>query len=397
MTSIVATIGASAAEIAATTEAFARELAPTAAARDRAGGVPKAERDALRRSGLLTLAIPSQFGGHGASWPVIASAVRTIARVDGSLAHVFGFQHLLLATVRLFGTPAQFERWARATVERRWFWGNALNPLDDRARLGVVDDHFVLHGDKSYCSGAGDADVLVVSGIDERLGRLAVAVLPADRPGIVTHGDWQAMGQRQTDSGTVSFREVVVHGDELLRDPGPLGSTFATLRPCIAQLLLCNVYLGIAEGALAAGVDATQARTRPWVSSGVADVADDPYVLATLGELHAELVAAAAVTDAAAVALERAWSRADALTPDERGAAAIAIAAAKIVDTRAGLAVANGIFDATGARAAASSLGLDRHWRDLRTHTLHDPVDYKRRDVGRWLLTGAWPTPSFYA
>jgi alkylation response protein AidB-like acyl-CoA dehydrogenase len=55
------------------------------------------------------------------------------------------------------------------------------------------------------------------------------------------------------------------------------------------------------------------------------------------------------------------------------------------------------MFDPAGARATSARLGLDRFWRNLRTHTLHDPVDYKRRDLGRWYLTGAWPTPSFYS
>ncbi|HSY21441.1 MAG TPA: acyl-CoA dehydrogenase family protein, partial [Polyangiaceae bacterium] len=104
----------------ATAEALASDFAATAVQRDRAGGTPKHERDLLRASGLLTLIIPAELGGGGASWATALRTVRAIARADGSLAHVFGFQHLLLATVRLFGTGAQFESLARATVEGRW-------------------------------------------------------------------------------------------------------------------------------------------------------------------------------------------------------------------------------------------------------------------------------------
>jgi alkylation response protein AidB-like acyl-CoA dehydrogenase len=103
------------------------------------------------------------------------------------------------------------------------------------------------------------------------------------------------------------------------------------------------------------------------------------------------------LVDAAATALDRVWLRGDKLTPDERGESAVAIAAAKIITTRVGLDVATRIFDATGARATSARFGLDRFWRDLRTHTLHDPIDYKLRDVGRWWLTGEWPKPSFYS
>ena len=205
------------------------------------------------------------------------------------------------------------------------------------------------------------------------------------------------MGQRQTDSGSVSFDAVPVQDVEILADPGPLGSTFATLRPLIAQLSLSNVYLGIAEGALATARSATRQRGRAWFSSGVELVVDDPYVLATLGDLFAQIEAARHLTDAASTALDRVWLRGENLTADERGECAVAIAAAKIITTRVGLDVATRIFDATGARATSARFGLDRFWRDLRTHTLHDPVDYKLRDVGRWWLTGEWPKPSFYS
>src|SRR6478736_6455313 len=82
---------------------LARAFARTAAERDRRGGTPKAERDALRASGLLAAILPTELGGLGADWGTTLRAVRAIAHADGSLAHVFGFQHLLLATVLLFG------------------------------------------------------------------------------------------------------------------------------------------------------------------------------------------------------------------------------------------------------------------------------------------------------
>ena len=378
-------------------EALADDFAASAVRRDRTGGVPKHERDALRASGLLALIIPDSLGGGGASWATTLRAVRAIARADGSLAHVFGFQHLLLSTVRLFGTRAQFESLARGTTEGRWFWGNALNPLDPRTTLERAGGEFVLRGEKSFCSGAGDADVLVVSATDAVTRKLVVAAIPADRPGIIVHGDWDNMGQRQTDSGSVTFEDVTIREADILAVPGPLGSTFATLRPLIAQLTLCNVYLGLGEGALAAARTATRARTRAWFASGVERIEDDPYVLATFGDLVAEIEAARYVVEGAGAALDRAWAGGERLTVEERGKVAIATAAAKIATTRASLEVANRMFDVAGARATSARLGLDRYWRDLRTHTLHDPLDYKRRDLGRWYLTDCWPVPTFYS
>jgi alkylation response protein AidB-like acyl-CoA dehydrogenase len=378
-------------------ERIAKVFEQTAVARDERGGTPKRERDLLRESGLLALAIPTELGGWGAAWPEIFAVVRRLARVDGSVAHVFGFQHLLLATVRLFADPSQWRVWFADTAAHQKFWGNALNPLDPRTTLEWSGDDGVIDGEKSFCSGALDSDMLIVSAIDQTTKKLAIFAIPSDRPGIQLREDWDNMGQRQTDSGSARFERVQVRRSELLATPGPLGSTFASLRPCIAQLVLANIYLGIAQGAFEAAREYTRGSTKAWFMSGVERASDDPYVLRTYGELWTELEAARALTDEAARAFEHAWQRGDALTPEERGAASIAIALAKVKTTRAGLDTANRMFEVMGARATAGKARLDRFWRNLRTHTLHDPVDYKLRDLGAWALSDVLPTPSFYS
>jgi alkylation response protein AidB-like acyl-CoA dehydrogenase len=378
-------------------ERVANVLAETAVARDERGGTPKAERDLLRQSGLLTLAIPSELGGWGATWPEIFAVVRRLAKVDGSVAHVFGFQHLLLATLRLFADSSQWRPWFADTVQHNWFWGNALNPLDQRTSLEWRDDVGVINGDKSFCSGALDSDMLIVSAIDQDTRKLVIAAIPTDRPGITLREDWDCIGQRQTDSGSSRFEQVRIGRHELLATPGPLGSTFASLRPCIAQLVLANIYVGIAQGAFEAARSHTTPQTKAWFTSGVERALEDPYVIRTFGELWVELEAARALTDEAARALENAWQRGDALTPRERGEAAVAIALAKVKSTRAGLETASRIFEPMGARATAGAARLDRFWRNLRVHTLHDPVDYKLRDIGAWALSDVPPTPSFYS
>ncbi len=134
---------------ALTVAELCRVFASTAVARDQLGGTPKAERDLLRDSGLLALSIPEHLGGAGASWSETLGIVRQIAQVDSSVAHVFAFHHLLLATALLFGQPAQWQPWFEATIKQRWFWGNALNPLDSqfglRCRVGGGIARVVSH------------------------------------------------------------------------------------------------------------------------------------------------------------------------------------------------------------------------------------------------------------
>ncbi|MET0594501.1 MAG: acyl-CoA dehydrogenase family protein [Polyangiaceae bacterium] len=377
--------------------AIAAVFAKTAAERDERGGTPKEERDLLRKSGLLGLSIPTEFGGLGASWAETMRAVRILSRADSAVGHIFGFHHLLLATTRLFGKREQWAPLYTDTARHAWFWGNALNPLDQRTTITSRGNAWVVNGSKSFCSGAKDSDRLIVSALPAGGGKLVVAAIPTSRSGIRIHDDWDNIGQKQTDSGSVGFSEVVVEKGEILDTPGPLGSIFASLRPCIAQLILANVYLGLAEGAVAEARHYTRAQTRPWSASGVTKATDDPYILLRYGKLAVDLQGAALLTERAGDVLEQAWQRGDDLSSEARGQCSLAIAAAKVSTTEVGLEATSRMFDVMGARATSGQARLDRFWRNLRTHTLHDPVDYKLRDLGNFFLNEELPTPSFYS
>ncbi|MBB4224906.1 acyl-CoA dehydrogenase family protein [Variovorax guangxiensis] len=380
----------------ATAQRVAHALAQTAVARDQRGGTPKAERDLLRDSGLLMLSVPAEFCGLGASWRQTLDVVRGFARVDSSVAHLFAFHHLLLATTQLFAQRAQWQPWIEQTGAQRWFWGNALNPLDKSTRAEAVEGGYVFSGRKSFCSGASDSDMLLASALDAN-DRLLIGVVPTRRAGIAVLDDWDNMGQRQTDSGSVRFDRVPVATSELLLDPGPLSTPFACLRPLLAQLILANIYLGLGEGALEEAKAFTLQQGRPWLFSTAPAANEDPYVLTHYGDFWLALQGARLLLDQAAAAFDQAWLRGTSLDEQERGEVAIAVAAAKVASTRASLEVAHRMFEVTGARATTAALRLDRYWRNLRVHTLHDPVDYKVRELGDWALNARAPQPSFYS
>lgn len=379
-------------------QGLAEEFAKTAAERDLRGGTPKAERDAVRRSGLLALSIPRQFGGLGANWSETLEVVREIAKADSSIAHVFGFQHLMLATVRLFSRPDQWQPWFEQTARKNWFWGNALNPLDTRTVVKKFDGWREFSGQKSFCSGATDSEMLIASAIDESAGgKLLIAAIPSGRTGITLHNDWNNMGQRQTDSGSATFERVRVEENELLLDPGPLSTPFTCLRPLIAQLIFANIFLGITEGAFEEARNYTLHESRPWFLSKAQHANEDPYVLGHYGDFWVGLESVRLLVERAATQLDEAWGKEHSLGSEERAQVAIAIATAKVASTRVGLDLCNRLFEVTGARATHAALRLDRYWRNLRTQTLHDPVSYKIHELGNWALNGTRPTPSFYS
>lgn len=375
---------------------LADEFAKTAAARDKQGGNPKHERDLIRQSGLLSLSIPREYGGQDAGWQQIFKTIQTIARVDSSLAHVYGFHHLLIATVQLFAQPEQYGAWFKQTAEQHLFWGNTLNPLDRRTTaVKTAPEEYVFQGDKSFCSGSIDSDILLCSGYNDA-GKLLIGVIPTAREGVSFLGDWNNMGQRQTDSGTSHFEQVKIHESELLLNPGPLSTPYSSLRPLIAQLIFVHLFLGVAEGAYQTAIETVQTQ-KAWSKSLAENAVNDPYTQKHFADFYVQLESVRLLAHKAIDQLQAAWDVGENLTAAQRGQVSVAIATAKIAATNASLNITQNIFQVMGARATTAKLNLDRFWRNVRTQTLHDPIDYKYQEIGEWVLTGKVPDPSFYS
>lgn len=368
-------------------------FASTVVERDQLGGTPKTERDALRESDLLGMTIPLRYGGQERPWSELIAVVHRFATVDPSIAHLFGFHHLMLATAWLYGQEHQWGSWFASTIRERHFWGNAQNPLDKRTIAEFQGNQIKINGRKSFCSGALDSDRLVISAYAGTA--FVVGVVPTDRVGVTVYDDWDNIGQRQTDSGSVTFQDVVLDASEMLSDPGPLSTPRSTLRSCLAQLILSNIYAGVAAGAL---------HTARHYHDDICDLrglafspeSEPDYLYRTCGDLWVGVEGARLLNERAGALFDRAWQRGDELTDAQRGELAVAIAAGKIASGRSALDVSTRIFEVMGARATHGALRLDRFWRNARTHTLHDPVDRKLVEVGGWALAAKWPTPSFY-
>lgn len=129
---------------------------------------------------------------------------------------------------------------------------------------------------------------------------------------------------------------------------------------------------------------------------------DEFYILSTYGNFHAHLRAATALADKAALELDALYANSgdiasrSKVTAEDRGEVAEWVASVKVTATDTGLRVASGVFEVTGSKSTASKVGLDRFWRDIRVHTLHDPVAYKNRELGRYQLLKEHPEPTWY-
>ncbi|MBX6769707.1 MAG: acyl-CoA dehydrogenase family protein, partial [Actinomadura rubrobrunea] len=366
-------------------------------ARARGGGPPFAEVEILRRAGLLTLLIPADRGGGGATWRTAYQVTREIAAADGGIGQLLGYHYLLSWNLHFFGREELRRRVEPRAAEERWLWGGAFNPRDPDLVLTPKPGGFELNGTKTFATGARVGDRLAVGAVHADTGEPLVVIADPRHEGVIRPDDWDNIGQRLSASGSVTFRSVPVPEEDVigsLADPSP----WTTLVTPAIQLVFVQFYIGIAEGALEAAREYTRTTTRQWLFSGVKRAVDDPYVLAAYGDLVARVRAARALADQAVEEIDRVLHAPDReeLTERRRGELAVLIASAKVAATDVSLSVSSRIFEVTGARSTRAELALDRFWRNARTHTLHDPVSYKRREVGAHFLTGEFPEFSLY-
>ncbi|WP_025731597.1 acyl-CoA dehydrogenase family protein [Heyndrickxia ginsengihumi] len=370
-------------------------FATDAVEREKNGKVPKKQRDLLRNSNLLNLIIPKQYGGIGENWSTALRIVREFAKVDGSIAHLYGYHFLQLVNPHFGGNQQEKAFYYQESAKHNWFWGNAYNFLDLKLTGKRVGDSWVLKGKKSFSTGSEDADKLLVGFIDEERDEQRIAIIDTERKGVHVHGDWDGLGQRQTGSGSVSFDHVIVNESELLHPDKK--SPFSTFSAILSQIILANVFLGSAEGALETAKNYTTTKTKPWFSTGLEKAVDDPYIQRRYGEFWINVQSAAALVEKANKSVDESWIQEHQLTEKQRGETALLTGAANAHVSKVALDVTANIYEVMGARSANNSNGFDRFFRNVRTHTLHNPLEYKRKNIGNWYLTEIYPIPTDYS
>ncbi|MFF3437061.1 acyl-CoA dehydrogenase family protein [Streptosporangium sp. NPDC002721] len=377
----------------------AREVADVlsvgAAERDRANQTPHEEIQVLKESGLVPIFGPVEHGGAGQEWPTAYRVVRAVASADGSIGQLLGDHYTWCWLPRWLGTEEQIRRLEIEATRGNWFFGCALNPRDADVVATDEGDHLVFNGSKHFCTGVKVSDHTVLEGVLNGKDHV-LAVVPTDQPGIIHHNNWDNMGQRLTESGGITIRDVRVPWEDALgyRDKEFNPRTYATTNVPTGQLLFCNIWLGVAGGALRAAIEYTQ-NGRGW--GGYERTVDEPRVQDTIGDLTAKLWAAEALADQVAEEGMELHRDPDSVTPRIRGEYKVRTAAVKARADEVALEVTSRIFEVTGARSTANRFGFDRFWRNVRTHTLHHPVAYQRREVGLYRLLDEVPEPGRYS
>ncbi|MDV9033557.1 SfnB family sulfur acquisition oxidoreductase [Pseudomonas sp. RAC1] len=373
------------AQALAVAEDLARHLQGGSALRDRERRLPHAELELFTRSGLWAISVPKAYGGAQVSNVTLAKVIARIAQADSSLGQIPQNHFYALEVLRVNGSAAQQQRLYAEVLGGRRF-GNALAELGTRTahdrttRLTRDGDGYRIDGRKFYATGALYAQRIPTSVIDDD-GVQQLAFVPADSPGVQVIDDWSGFGQRTTGSGSVLFENVRVEAQDIV----PFQSAFERPTPVgpLAQILHAAIDTGIARAAVEDALAFVRQHSRPWIDSGVDQASADPLTLNAFGRLNIRLHAAEALLERAGETLDRAQRDANA---DSVAAASIAVAEARAISTEISLAAGSTLFELAGSRATLAEHNLDRHWRNARVHTLHDPVRWKYHAIGNYYL-----------
>jgi SfnB family sulfur acquisition oxidoreductase len=377
-------------------DAYAASLLDTVIERDRTGALPVTELARLDATGLLGITIPAGDGGPELGMTTLAEVIRRIAAVDPAIAQAPQGHFLMVDVLAVWAVDAARRALFSEVLDGARL-GNALaerggkHAQDLKTRLtGDGNGVLRLDGRKYYCTGALTSRWIGVSalGADERV---VVAFVRRDADGVELDQEWNVMGQRATVSGGATFTgaevapDLVVDYQHAFEVPQQLGAR--------GQLVHAAIEVGIAGGALRDARWFVTEKARPFFEAARAGwgqtAAEDPHITLRFGRLATQVRAAETLlADAARVLDEIGRVPADA---EAAASGSIAVAQAKAFGSEVAVQVGSELFSMSGASAADEKYDLSRHWRNARTHSSHDPVDWKYHHTGNYLLNGTPP------
>jgi len=368
----------------------AAEIAKEAAVRDRERRLPRAELDLYSSSGLWGITVPKEYGGAFVANRTLAEVVSIISEADPSIGQIPQNHLYMVEGLRLDGTEFQ-KKFFFDLVLKGVRFGNAFSEIgtknvnDVQTRLQPTEGGYLLSGKKFYSSGALLADWVPVVAKDENDNTI-VAFVEKGAKGLTIIDDWSSFGQRTTASGTTILDNIFIPSEYVLSHH--LAFDRPTVMGPVAQIIQAAVDTGIARAAFKDTLYFVRNHTRPWIDTELEHGYDDPHTIKDIGDLQIRIHATEALLSRAGDFIDKAQIEANEETV---AAASIAVAEAKVLSTETALLAGSKLFELAGTRSTLGEYNLDRHWRNARTHTLHDPVRWKYHAVGNYSLNGVNP------
>ncbi len=377
------------AEAIETAKKLAERFKQQASHRDANRLLPLQEIVEFSQSGLWGINIPQQYGGAQVKHRTLSQVIRILASADPALTQISENHLSFLEQVRLDATEAQ-KQLIFGNILKGQRLGNALSErggrtvIDLKTRITPNEQGYAVNGKKFYATGAILAHWVYAVGLDDD-GNELTALIPHYAAGLSIFNDWSGFGQRSTASGTVILDNIQVDAEYVIQTGA--GGESINLVGTISQLIHSSIDVGIAHAAIEDAIEFVQNYTRPWIDADQEHAVDDQFTQAAVADLKIKLHAAEALLDRSGDYVDAALEN---LNEDNANAATLAVAEAKVLSAEIAILASNKLFELAGTRAALSELNLDRHWRNARIHTLHDPVRWKYKLIGEYYLKGKY-------
>ena len=370
---------------------LAAVFAKEAAQRDRNRQLPIKEVETYSQSGLWAITVPKSYGGAEVSYQTLSEIIKIISAADPSLGQLPQNHFVIVEHLVLDATESQKKFFFDLVLKGARF-GNAFSEKGSRTvaefatKIVADGEDYLVNGTKFFATGALLAHWIPIVTVNDA-GLPYLALVKQGTLGLTVINDWSSFGQRTTASGTVVIDNVRVPAEHVV----PIFQAFArpTVGGPVSQFIQAAVDAGIAIAAINETIKYVRESARPWIDAkDIQRASDDPYTIQQLGDLKLRLHAAEALLDRAAQKISLAAANSNEASV---AAASIAVAEAKVLTTEVALLATNKLFELSGTRSTLEEYNLDRHWRNARTHTLHDPVRWKFHAIGNYYLNETNP------
>ncbi|KIP73083.1 acyl-CoA dehydrogenase [Vibrio harveyi] len=363
-----------------TAKQFAAErLAPMAAEWDEKQIFPK---DILREAGelgFLSLYTPEEQGGLGLSRLDASIIFEQLSMGCTSTTAFMTIHNMVTWMVASFATDEVKDTFCPKLITGEFLGSYCLtepNAGSDAASLTTSatkqGDNYILNGGKTFISGAGDTDVLVVMARTGDAGAKGVSafVVPADADGISYGRKEPKMGWNSQPTRAVTFDSVSIPASHLLGEEGQ-GFVFAMKGLDGGRINIATCSVGTAQQALNQAAQYMQERKQFRKS-----LAQFQALQFKLADMATELVAARQLVRYAASKLDRG-------DPD----ATTYCAMAKRFATDVGFQVCDQALQLYGGYGYIKEYPMERYFRDVRVHQILEGTnEIMRLIIARRLL-----------
>ena len=372
---------------------LSQQFKQNAVLRDAERILPFEEVEAFSQSGLWAITVPRQYGGADVSSHTVAKIIALFSGVDGSIGQIPQNHFYALEVLRNTGTEQQKKKLYSEVLQGARF-GNALAEFKTKTaaqkhtQISQTQDQdrngYVVNGEKFYCTGSLFAHRIptLVRDAEERE---YLAFISVDAQGLQRINDWSGFGQKTTGSGTVKFNQVFVESEYVIRFDTAFSEP--TLVGPFAQIMHAAIETGIARAAFEETIERVK-KARAWIDANVERADQDPLTIYELGRVAADVRASEVLLKQAAQSIDAAKPQP---TVENIAKASLDVAKVRAHSTETALKASSKLIELAGSRGSQRADGLDRHWRNVRVHTLHDASRWKYYFIGNYVLNNILP------